>query len=293
MPSKLRSALFGLALLLPSLVFLVAFTAWPLVQTVINSLYKQNLAVRVPRFVGLQQFADLLSDKDFLRVLGNTVTLTVVIVPISVALAFVIAVLLNRKLAGIGIFRGALFYPTILPLVSAATIWLLLYNVDFGLVNSLIKGFGGKAQNFLGTSELVLPALCVMLIWKNAGFLMVFYLAGLQGLPGDVMEAAKLDGASTWQTLRHVTLPLLRGTTIFVVTIAVTNAFQTVDQLYAMTQGGPNNASNLLLFNIFETNFRFQDSGSAYAQTVILLVALLIFTIANTVIADRRSFDAN
>ncbi len=293
MPSKLRSALFGLALLFPSLVFLIAFTAWPLVQTIYNSLFKQNLAVRIPRFVGLQQFADLLSDKDFMRVLGNTFTLTAAIVPISVILAFLFAVLLNQKIRGIGLFRGALFYPTILPLVSAATIWLLLYNVDFGLVNSLIRGLGGKALNFLGTTELVLPALCVMLIWKNAGFLMIFYLAGLQGLPGDVMEAAKLDGASATQTLRHVTLPLLRGTSIFVITIAVTNAFQTVDQLYVMTQGGPNNASNLLLFNIFETNFRFQDTGSAYAQTVVLLVALLIFTIVNTVIADRRSFDAN
>ncbi len=292
--SKHRNTLLGVALLLPSLIFLVTFTLLPLAQTLINSLYRRNLATRnQPVFDGLGNFVRLFAaDSEFWKVLGNTLFVAAVVVPISVILAFLVAVLVNRSVRGIGWLRSAIFYPTILPVVSAASIWLLIYNVDFGLMNTLIKTLGGKPINFLGTTEWVLWALCLMMIWKQTGFLMVFYLAGLQGLPTDVMEAAKLDGASSWQTLQHITLPLLRGTTIFVITIATTAAFQTVDHLYVMTQGGPNNASNQLLFNIYETNFRFQDAGLAYAATVVLLVLLLVFTFLNTVIADRRSYDA-
>ena len=293
MSSKLRATVLGVALLAPSLVFLVLFTGWPLAQTVIQSLFRQNLAVRVPRFVGLGQFVDLFSDPGFLRVMGNTLAFTAVTVPISIALAFAFALLLNQKLRAVGLLRTGIFYPTILPMVSAATVWLLMYNRDFGLVNDAIRFVGGKPQNFLGTSELALPAIGALTIWKQAGFLMVFYLAALQALPADVVEAGKLDGASTWQALRFITLPMLRGTTIFVITIAVTSSFQTVDQVYVMTQGGPNNASNLLLFSIYETAFRFQDTGSSYAQTVVLLAVLVIFTVLNTVVADRRSYDAN
>ncbi len=283
----------GLALLAPSVFLLGAFTVWPVLQTIINSFFRRNAATRgQPVWDGLGNFTRLFEDDQFIKVLGNTLLLVLITVPISLVLAFLIAVLLNQKIRGIGWLRSGIFYPTVLPMVSAATIWLLLYNVDFGLINSVFRDLGGSPRNFLGTSTLVLPAICVMLIWKQTGFLMVFYLAGLQGLPTDVMEAARLDGAGRLQTLRHVSLPLLRGTTVFITTIAVTGAFQTVDQLYVMTQGGPNNASNLLLFNIYETNFRFQDTGSAYAQTTILLALLLIFTIINAVVSDRRSHDA-
>lgn len=294
MSSKLRSALLGIALLLPSLVFLVMFTAWPVAQTILNSFYRRNLATRnQPVWDGFGNYVRLFAaDSDFWHVLSNTLFAVAFVVPVSVILAFLFALLLNQRLRGIGWLRSSIFYPTILPMVSAASIWLLMFNVDFGLVNSAVKLFGGKAQNFLGTTNWALWAVCFVIIWKMTGFLMVFYLAGLQGMPTDVMEAARLDGAGAWQTLWHITLPLLRGTTVFVITVAVTSAFQTVDHLYVMTQGGPNNASNLLLFNLYETNFRFQDSGLAYAQTVVLLVLLLIFTIANTIIADRRSYDA-
>ena len=293
MTSKLRSIVLGLALLAPSVLLLGAFTVWPVLQTIINSFFRRNAATRgQPVWDGLGNFTRLFEDDQFIKVLGNTLLLVLISVPISLVLAFLVAVLLNQKIRGIGWLRSGIFYPTVLPMVSAATIWLLLYNVDFGLINSVFKALGGSPQNFLGSSTLVLPAICVMLIWKQTGFLMVFYLAGLQGLPTDVMEAARLDGAGRLQTLRHVSLPLLRGTTVFITTIAVTGAFQTVDQLYVMTQGGPNNASNLLLFNIYETNFRFQDTGSAYAQTTILLALLLVFTIINAVVSDRRSHDA-
>jgi len=134
----------------------------------------------------------------------------------------------------------------------------------------------------------VLPALMGMAVWKRTGYFMLFYLAGLQNLPGEVFEAAQLDGASRWQQVRHLTVPLLSATTLFVVTIAAAGSMQLVDQLYIMTQGGPDNASNLLLFHIYETAFRFQDQGQANAMTVILVSLLLVFTVGNFVVAERR-----
>ncbi|HQX76835.1 MAG TPA: sugar ABC transporter permease, partial [Thermoflexales bacterium] len=226
--ARLNTTLLGVALLLPSLVFLALFTGWPLLKTLVSSLYKQNLATRgEPRFVGLQQFVDLFTDPAFLQVMANTLVFTAIVVTFSITLAFLFATLLNQKLRGMGLFRTSIFYPTILPMVSAATVWMLMYDNDFGLINDVIRFLGGKPLNFLGTPELALPALAALTIWKQAGYLMVFYLAGLQSLPADVVEAGKLDGASAWQTLRYITLPMLRGTTIFVLTIAVTASFQT------------------------------------------------------------------
>jgi sn-glycerol 3-phosphate transport system permease protein len=277
------------ALVFPTALGVAAFTVYPTLSTLVRSLFSQNLAVRVPRFAGLDNYLALAADDGFRKVLGNTVLFLVGTVPTSVVLAFALALLVNRKLRGIGLLRSAFFYPTVLPMVSAAAIWLFLYQPNFGLVNQGLRAVGiGGTLNWMGDANLVLPALMVMAIWKQTGYFMLFYLAGLQNLPGEVFEAAQLDGASRWQQLRHLTVPLLSATTLFVVTIAAAGSMQLVDQLYIMTQGGPDNASNLLLFHIYETAFRFQDQGHANAMTVVLVAMLLVFTVANFVVAERR-----
>ena len=134
-----------------------------------------------------------------------------------------------------------------------------------------------------------LIALVLLGIWKQTGYFMIFYLAGLQGLPHDVFEAADLDGASIVQATRYLTLPLLTGTTLFVTTIAVINAFETVDQIYIMTGGGPNNATNMLLFNLWQTQFSFLDLGKASAMSVVLIAVLLLFTVTNFIYTERRA----
>lgn len=269
---------------------MAAFTLYPTLSTAFRSLFLQNQAVRVPRFVGAENYVSLLQDETFRRVFGNTVLFLLGTVPASVVLALALALLVNRKLRGIGLVRSAFFYPTVLPMVSAAAIWLFLYQPNFGLVNQALRLLGLGAPNWLGDSSLVLPALMAMAIWKQTGYFMLFYLAGLQNLPHDVFEAAALDGASRWQQLRHLTIPLLSGTTLFVTTIAAAGSMQMVDQLYIMTQGGPDNASNLLLFHIYETAFRFQNQGEANAMTVILVALLLIFTVANFLVSERRAY---
>ena len=210
-------------------------------------------------------------------------------VPISVFLALVLALLLNQKIRALGLYRLAFFYPAILPMVSASTIWLFMYTPGYGLVNVFIEFFHIPSQNWLGESNLALIALMILGVWKQTGYFMIFYLAGLQGLPHDVFEAADLDGASTVQATRHLTLPLLMGTTLFVTTIAVVNAFETVDQIYIMTGGGPNNATAMLLFDLWQTLFSFLDVGKASALSVILIVVLLIFTVTNFIYTERRA----
>ncbi len=276
-------------LILPTLIFVVVFTIWPSLTTVYQSLFRANQAVRVPQFIGLGNYINLVQDPVFLKVLRNTAVFVITTVPLSMALGLALALLLNQKLRAIGIFRLAIFYPTILPLVSAATIWLFMYTPDYGVVATFLRPLGIRGQNWLGNPDLALWAIIIMTIWKQTGYYMIFYLAGIQNLPQDVFEAAALDGASLWQEIRHITFPLLSATTLFVTTIAVVAAFQMVDQVYIMTQGGPDNASNLLMYHIYETQFRFQDRGEANAMTVLLVLILLMFTISNFLWFEGRT----
>lgn len=275
-------------LLLPTLFFVTVFTLWPSVRVLYDSLFTQNQAVQIPQFSGLANYANLAADPGFHDVLSNTIIYVVVTVPVSIFLALVLALVLNRKFRALGLYRLAFFYPTVLPMVSAATIWLFMYTPGYGLVNVFIGLFGAPSQNWLGSPNLALIALMILAIWKQTGYFMIFYLAGLQGLPHEIFEAAELDGASTVQAVRYLTVPLLTGTTLFVTTIAVVNAFETVDQIYIMTGGGPVNATNMLLFNLWQTLFSFLDVGKASAISVILIVVLLIFTVLNFVYTERR-----
>jgi sn-glycerol 3-phosphate transport system permease protein len=291
--SNKRRSRFGAAalpyfLILPTLVFVTVFTLWPSVRVFYDSLFIQNQAVRVPQFAGVDNYAALAADESFHSVIFNTFLYVGVTVPISVFFALVLALVLNRKLRALGLYRLAFFYPTVLPMVSAATIWLFMYTPCYGLLNVFLGVFHIPSQSWLGSSNLALIALMILGIWKQTGYFMIFYLAGLQGLSREIYEAADLDGASTIQATRYLTIPLLMGTTLFVTTIAVINAFETVDQIYIMTGGGPNNATSMLLFNLWQTLFSFLDFGKASAISVILIGVLLIFTVLNFIYTERR-----
>jgi sn-glycerol 3-phosphate transport system permease protein len=286
-----QSPLLPWLLVFPTALGVAAFTLYPMLATAYRSLFKQNQAVRVPRWIGLGNYKDLATDDTFHTVLRNTILFIVGTVPASIILALLFALFLNRRLRGIGILRSAFFYPTVLPMVSAAAIWLFLYTPNFGLINQGLRAVGLGAPNWLGDTKFVLPALMLMAIWKQTGYFMLFYLAGLQNLPDEIFEAAELDGASRFHQVWYITIPLLAPTTLFVSTIAAVGSIQTVDQIYIMTQGGPSNASNLMLFYIYETAFRFRNLGVANAATVILVLLLLIFTVANFAISERRTRD--
>jgi sn-glycerol 3-phosphate transport system permease protein len=187
-----------------------------------------------------------------------------------------------------GLVRMAFFTPTILPMIAVANIWLFFYTPEIGLIDQITGLFGLPSQNWLGDPDTVLGCIIVLTIWKEAGFFMIFYLASLQALPPELEEAGRLEGASRWYYFWKVVFPLLMPTTLFVMINAVINSFKLVDHLFILTKGGPNNASSLLLYYIYEVAFSFFDQAYASSLTVVLLVLLAVIAIGKFSILDRR-----
>jgi sn-glycerol 3-phosphate transport system permease protein len=274
--------------LLPSLVFLTTFTYYPILFSLRLSLYQASATVAHPTFVGLKNYTNLAADPIFGQVLENSAEFLAGTVPVTVGLALLLALLLNRPHLLTTPFRTAFFYPTLLPLVGAAAIWLFVYTPGYGLIDVYLHGLTGGGVNWLGSAQLALPAVMILTVWKNAGYYMLFYLAGLQTIPAELYEAGRLEGASWWQQFRAITWPLLGPTTLFVVLIASINAFQSVDQIWLMTGGGPDNRTNLLLFYVYLVAFQFFDLGKAATLTVFLLAVLMAIAAVSFGFLERR-----
>ncbi len=285
---RIRDWATGYLLILPAAAVLAAFTHLPIVRTVRDSLFSRGSAIRPARFVGLDNFEALAADPVFWKVLGNNLAFALGTVPASIALALAMALLVDRKLKGQGVLRLAYFLPTMLPMIAAANLWLFFYTPDIGLLDQILGRFGLPGRNWLGDPATVLPCLMTMTVWKEAGFFMIFYLAALQTQPPELKEAARLEGAGRWVYFRRVLFPMLMPTTMFVLINAVLNAFKLVDHLFVLTKGGPNNASNLLLYYIFEHAFAFNDLPAAAALTAVLLALLAGLAVTQFALLDRR-----
>ncbi len=282
------NAVYGWLLLLPAAVLLAAFTHYPAVATLAQSLFTSGTALRPAEFAGLDNYRFMLEDEVFWRVLENNAWYAIGTIPVSIALAMLMAVWVNRRLPLRAFVRMSYFTPTVLPMIAVANIWLFFYTPEIGLIDQIAAGFGIGSHNWLGNPDTVLGCIIVLTIWKEAGFFMIFYLAALQSLPPELEEAARLEGASRWHFFRRVTFPLLMPTTLFVLINAVINSFKLVDQLFILTKGGPDNASALLLYYIYEVAFSFFDQAYASTLTVVLLAALAIIAIGQFVILDKR-----
>jgi sn-glycerol 3-phosphate transport system permease protein len=283
-----RETIQGWLLILPALLLLVAFTHWPAATTIIDSLYSTPKGSRPPHFVGLDNYSDLWADPVFWRALHNNVVYALATIPASVLLALLMALAVNEALPGRALLRMAYFTPTMLPMIAVANIWMFFYTPDYGLFDHLLSLFGGGRHNWLGDANTALPAMIAVEVWKDAGFFMIFYLAALQSVPSDLKEAAALEGSSRWNFFRRVTLPLLMPTTLFVLVNAVINAFRVVDHIVVMTRGGPDNATTLLLYYIYETGFRFWDTAMAATLTVVLLAILAALAAFQFGVLGRR-----
>ena len=282
---KVRNSFIAYAMLFPAFIFLVMFTLYPIGNSIWSSFFKDNLSVITPQFIGLKNYTGLAKDAVFIQSFKNNLLIAAVTVPVSIALSVAMAVFTDKIRFGKGFARTAFFYPTILPMVAVANIWLFIYTPSYGLLGQL-----GSNLRVLTDPKTAIWGIIVMLIWKQAGYLMIFYISGLQGISEELYEAAKLDGASPLQVFRSITWPMLRPTTIYVSIISLTNAYKMVDHLYIMTKGGPNNTTNMLLYYIFQTGFDFWDAGRASAMTVVLVVMLLIITGVQFFAQDRNTF---
>lgn len=272
-------------LLLPSLIFLIIFTVYPIIKSFVNSLYIDNLSTMTPVFAGITNYISIIKDKVFWECFFNNLLIAVVTVPVSIALAISMALFDHKIKKGKTIVRLGFAYPTFIPLVAAANIWMFIYTPIYGLL-----GYINPNLRLLADSRTAIWALMVMLIWKQAGYVMLFYIAGLNGISKDLFEAAKIDGAGPCTIFWKVTWPMLKPTTLYVLIIAMTNAYKMVDHLYIMTKGGPGNATNMMLFYIYQTGFDYWDTGKASAMTVILVGLLLIVTSFTFFQQDKKAY---
>ena len=283
-----RLQIHGWLLLMPAAIFLIAFTYYPTVATLAHSFFSQGTALKPSKFVGLDNFVYMLDDDVFWKVAWNNVVYAAGTIPISIALALMMAIWVNGRLPMKSLARMCYFTPTILPMIAVANIWLFFYSPDIGLLDQISREFGFPSHNWLGDPDTVLGCIIVITIWKEAGFFMIFYLAALQTLPPELEEAAHLEGASRWYYFRRVMFPLLMPTTLFVLINAVINSFKLVDQLFILTKGGPDNASSLLLYYIYEVAFSFLDQAYASTLTVVLLTVLALIAVGQFFFLDKR-----
>jgi sn-glycerol 3-phosphate transport system permease protein len=287
--TRTREWLYAWLLLLPAATLLVLFTHYPAVANLWHSFYSTPRGSKPPTFIGLDNYRALIADPIFWQALSNNLWYALGTIPLSIALALLMAVWVNERLPGRGFLRLAYFTPTVLPMIAVANIWLFFYTPGYGLLEQITGAFGLPSHNWLGSQSTALPALMVVTVWKEAGFFMIFYLAALQSMSPHLAEAAAIEGASRSYFFRRITLPLLMPTTLFVLINAVINAFRVVDQIVVMTRGGPDNATALLLYYIFEIGFRFWDSSYAAALTMVLLTLLAAAAILQFVFLERRT----
>jgi len=281
-------ALHGWLLLLPATVLLAAFTHYPAVATLVASFFSTPKGARPAVWVGLDNYQAMVADPVFWQTLRNNALFALGTIPTSIALALLMAVLVNGTLRGRAFLRMAYFTPTVLPMIAVANIWLFFYTPGYGLVDQIAGLFGAPSHNWLGSRDTVLACLIVVTVWKEAGFFMIFYLAALQSIAPQLAEASALEGASRWYFFRRVTFPLLMPTTLFVLVNAVINSFRLVDHIVVMTKGGPDNTSALLLYYIYDVAFKFWDIAYASALTMVLLVILAAAAVGQFVFLERR-----
>ena len=276
-------------LLLPSFVILILFLYYPTIETFVLSLYQVAFLGLSKRFVGIENYKILFTDPEYLQIFANTVTFAFFVVIFSMAVGLALSVLANQKVSGWRIYRLLLIWPYALSPAVAGVIFLFMFNPQSGIVNYLLTITLGIAPDWLTNPTLAMGLLVFVAVWKNVGYNVVFYIAGLQNLPGEVLEAALIDGATPWQRFWRVTFPLLSPMTFFLLIIntiyAFFEAFPFVDLL---TKGGPSNATNILIFNIYRDGFEYYKTGMAAAQSVILFIAVVFLTILQFRVGEGR-----
>ncbi|ONG58707.1 ABC transporter permease [Pseudoroseomonas deserti] len=274
----------------PALLLLAAFTHVPALATLWHALFSTPTPRRPAVFVGLNNYAALAEDPIFWQALWNNLLYALGTVPMSIALALAMALWVNGRLRGRTAMRIAFFTPTVLPMIAVANLWLFFYTPDYGMIDRLTRLLlGWGPTNWIGSQETALGAMMAIAVWKEAGFFMIFYLAALQAIPPSLLEAASLEGASRGRIFWRVTLPLLGPTTLFIAVNAVINSFRLVDHILVMTQGGPDNATALLMTYIYETGFRFWDTAQASALTGVLLAVLAVIAALQFSLLGRRT----
>lgn len=280
--------LLGWALMSPALLLLTLFAFYPMAATLWASLHTRATARRPSVFAGIDNYRELLADPVFWQVAGNNLLYAAVTVPLSIVVALGMALWANGRIGGRGFVRTAYFTPTMLPMIAAANLWLFFYTPGLGLLDHITALVGIGPTNWLGQPGTALWAVMLVTVWKEAGFFMLFYLAALQAIPPELREAAQLEGTGRWAYFRRVLLPLLMPTTLFVLINALVNSVRLIDHLFILTKGGPDNASKLILYWIWEMAFAYLDQSGAAVVTVLAIALLGVIAALQLLVFERR-----
>lgn len=275
-------------LIAPSLIVFLTFFIYPILYSIYLSFMKWNLINPTKTFIGLQNYRELLLSEEFHMALKNTLIYTVGVVGVSLTLALLLALLLNTEKKWAAWVQAAMFSPHIISLVSVSILWLWLMDPDFGLLNWFLGFFGVPPLKWIASDKTALFSLILVAIWKVVGYDMVVFLSGLQSIPPEMYEAAKIDGAGAMRRLRHITLPLLSPTIFFLTVTSVISSFQVFDIVKIMTGGGPADATNVMVFYVYEYGFRFFKIGHASAASVVLFLMVLGMTILQFRWVERK-----
>lgn len=278
----------------PALFGLLLFVAVPFLLAVIISFTNLRLGSPLPlQFLGLEQYRRVLLDPNFQQALVNNGLFALVMVPLQTALALAMAVLINRPLPGMTIFRTIFFMPVVFPMALVAVIWTIIYAPSAnGMMNAILESITlglWEPRDFLNDPQLALPAIMLLSLWQGTGFQMVIILAGLQSISGSLYEAAAIDGSNKWNQFRYITLPQLRNTLIFVMLLTSILSFRLFDQVQIMTQGGPNGATTTVMYEAVKASFEQQKMAKGAAMTVIFFAIVLAITSLQRVLIHEDS----
>ena len=280
----LREALTGWAFSAPFLVIFLGFLALPILASFVLSFTDFSLGNLVDpfstRFIGLNNYAKLLHDPKFLQAALNTTIFVVFGTVLNLAVGLAAAVALNRGITRFrAIFRVGYYLPVVSSIVAIAVVWRFLFNADFGLVNGLLQSVGIKGPDWLGNPTLAVGIIVALMVWRNFGNAMIIFLAGLQGIPNDLYEAARIDGANRWQEFRSITLPMLRPTMLFLTVLTTIGFLQVFEEPFVMTQGGPLNKTLPISMYVYQQGFNFFHQGYASAMAYTLFVVIAAITL--------------
>jgi multiple sugar transport system permease protein len=293
-PSRLKRLvasehLAGWAFVAPAVILIAVFALIPIGWSLLLSFQANNL-IAPGHYVGLANYRALTKDSAFRSAIGHTVVYTVIFVPVSVAGALGLAVALNRKIRGIRFYRLAVFVPLVTSTVATGIIFLWLLDPTFGLFNYVLHLVGIPQQQFLQDPNQALYCIVAMTVWSWLGFDVIIYLAALQGIPQDLLEASEMDGASKWSTFRRIVVPLLGPATLFIVVWSTINALQLFDEIYVTTRGGPLGSTTVIVYYLYQQAFQFFNGGYGAAIAYVLFVAILIVTLLQLWIGRRRVY---
>ncbi|RKQ15594.1 sugar ABC transporter permease [Oceanobacillus bengalensis] len=285
---RMKSWIKGMLFLLPSIVLFGVFLFYPLLRTIYLSFFLTDASGETTVFVGWQNYMNIFTSPIFLQSMKSTFLFVLYTVPITVFISLFLAIIANEKLKGTGFFRTIFSSSMGISVAAASVFWLYLFNPTMGVLNRILEFFGMDAIGWLTNPDWALLAVSVTTIWMNIGFTFLILLGGLQSIDSYLYESADIDGAGYFYKLRRITIPMLSPTLFFVVTVTIINAFQTFGQIDILTQGGPQNETNLIVYSIYREAFVNYQFGSASAQAVVLFILILLMTALQFKFGERK-----